>query len=85
MRRLGLAACVAAVCLAGCATRGSTHPPGSASAVSDGCVPRNAVTLASGAQECGAFGHSYSGDQLRATGAQHVGAALTQTDPGLSH
>ena len=44
-----------------------------------GCVP-NTLT-----QKCDQFGTYYSGDDLRKTGAQHVGAALTQLDPQLGH
>ena len=44
-----------------------------------GCVP-SALT-----QKCDQFGTYYSGDDLRRTGAQHVGQALTLLDPQLAH
>jgi len=44
-----------------------------------GCVPDPHT------QRCNQFGVYYSGDDLRRTGAQHVGAALTQLDPQLGH
>jgi hypothetical protein len=44
-----------------------------------GCVP-SALT-----QKCDQFGTYYSGDDLRRTGAQHVGQALTLLDPQLGH
>jgi hypothetical protein len=84
MRSLLLAGCAAALCLAGCATRAHTRAASSASAAAEGCVPREAPPLPGGAQECGTFGRIYSGEQLRATGAQHLGSALVQTDPGFT-
>jgi hypothetical protein len=71
--------------LAGCATTaapGTPAPPSATAAVSGlplGCKP----DPASG--KCNSFGTYYSGDDLRGTGAQHVGAALTQIDPAVSH
>ncbi len=85
MRSLLLAGCAAALCLAGCAATAHTGPARSVSAAAEGCTPRAAPPLPGGAQECGAFGRIYSGEQLRATGAQHVGAALVQTDPGFTN
>jgi len=74
----------AAVCLtlAACASSGTTAVKPAAvipSGLPLGCVP-NAQT-----QKCDQFGAYYSGDDLRRTGAQHVGAALTQVDPQLGH
>jgi hypothetical protein len=44
-----------------------------------GCVPKQQT------QRCDEFGVYYSGDDLRKTGAQHVGAALSQVDPEIGH
>lgn len=68
--------------LAGCASSGATALKPAApipSGLPLGCVA-NAQT-----QRCDQFGTYYSGDDLRRTGAQHVGAALTQVDPQLGH
>jgi hypothetical protein len=76
-----LVALAVALILAGCATT-APGTPGSAAAVSGlplGCKP----DPVSG--KCDSFGTYYSGDDLRHTGAQHVGAALNQVDPELTH
>ncbi len=81
MRRL-LAGAALAVVLAGCASGGTTGVRAAAAIPSGlplGCVP-NAQT-----QKCDQFGTYYSGDDLRRTGAQHVGQALTLVDPQLGH
>ena len=82
MRRLILAA--AALCaLAGCAgnpaATGILKTHASPSGLPLGCVP-DALT-----QRCDQFGAWYSGDDLRRTGAQHVGQALGLVDPQIGH
>jgi hypothetical protein len=75
-----LFALVLALTLAACAnTPASTLHPVTASSLPLGCVP-DAST-----RKCDAFGTYYKGDDLRSTGAQHVGAALNQVDPELTH
>lgn len=72
----------AALALAGCASSGTPAVRPAATIPSGlplGCVP-NAQT-----QRCDQFGTYYSGDDLRRTGAQHVGQALTLVDPQLGH
>lgn len=79
MQRLPLALALALV-LVGCAsTPTSALHPASASSLPLGCVP-DAST-----HKCDAFGTYYKGDDLRSTGAPHVGAALNQVDPELTH
>lgn len=71
-----------ALALAACASGGTTAVKPAATIPSGlplGCVP-NAQT-----QKCDQFGTYYSGDDLRRTGAQHVGQALTLVDPQLGH
>ena len=65
----------------GCATTPAGNPMthATASGLPLGCVP-NAQT-----QKCDQFGAYYSGDDLRRTGAQHVGQALTLVDPQIGH
>jgi hypothetical protein len=80
LRLLPLAAL--ALMLAACASGGATGVKPAAAIPSGlplGCVP-NAQT-----QRCNQFGTYYSGDDLRGTGAQHVGQALTLVDPQLGH
>lgn len=74
-------AVAAALTLAACASGGgrAVKPAAIASGLPLGCVP-NAQT-----QKCDQFGTYYSGDDLRRTGAQHVGQALTLVDPQLGH
>lgn len=71
-----------ALALVACASSGLTGVKPVAALPSGlplGCVP-SART-----QRCDQFGTYYSGDDLRGTGAQHVGQALTLIDPQLSH
>ncbi|HWW32825.1 MAG TPA: hypothetical protein VNY70_05600 [Steroidobacteraceae bacterium] len=81
MRPLIIGAAVA-LTVVGCASSGTTSVKPAAAIPSGlplGCVP-NAQT-----QKCDQFGTYYSGDDLRRTGAQHVGQALTLVDPQLGH
>ena len=76
-----LLAAALALALAACATSGTTAPRTTAAIPSGlplGCV-------VSEKQRCDRFGTYYSGDDLRKTGAQHVGQALTMVDPELGH
>ena len=76
-----LVALTLAVLLTACATgpAAAPRPENTASSLPLGCVP-DAST-----HKCDAFGTYYKGDDLRKTGAQHVGAALNQVDPELTH
>ena len=77
-----IAGAALSLALLGCASSGTPAMKPAAALPSGlplGCVP-NAVT-----QKCDQFGTYYSGDDLRRTGAQHVGQALTQVDPQLGH
>ncbi|HVH84367.1 MAG TPA: hypothetical protein VM713_08635 [Steroidobacteraceae bacterium] len=80
LRPILLGGCLS-LALAACASTGTVPPPRAAapSGLPLGCVP-NAQT-----QRCDQFGTYYSGDDLRATGAQHVGQALILLDPQLGH
>ena len=70
-----------ALALSACASTpmSTLHPRSTLSSLPLGCVP-DASTA-----KCDAFGTYYKGDDLRSTGAQHVGAALNQVDPELTH
>lgn len=70
---LALGACVSAP------PQGLPRASAAPSGLPLGCVP-SAQT-----QKCAQFGTYYSGDDLRRTGAQHVGQALTLLDPQLAH
>ena len=76
-----ITAAALSLALVACASSGTTGVKRAAipSGLPLGCVP-NAQT-----QKCDQFGTYYSGDDLRRTGAQHVGQALTQVDPQLGH
>lgn len=76
-----IAPLLACLALGACASAPTSLPHASAtpSGLPLGCVP-NALT-----QKCDQFGTYYSGDDLRRTGAQHVGQALTLVDPQLGH
>ena len=67
--------------LAGCASTGSpaAQRPSIPSGLPLGCVPDPKT------QRCSSqFGTYYSGDDLRKTGAQHVGHALDMVDPEVT-
>jgi hypothetical protein len=46
-----------------------------------GCVPLTASRLAPTAADCAGFGRTYSGDDIRSTGAPDPATALQQLDP----
>jgi len=76
---LALVLCALAAC-AGTPRADTLQRPGAiASGLPLGCVP------SAQSQRCEQFGAYYSGDDLRRTGAQHVGQALTLLDPQLGH
>lgn len=82
MPRLLIPALLAWLSLAACASappQGLPHASALPSGLPLGCVP-NATT-----QRCDQFGAYYSGDDLRRTGAQHVGQALSLLDPQIGH
>jgi len=70
-----------ALALAACASgpAAAPHPQNTLSSLPLGCVPDTST------RRCDAFGTYYKGDDLRRTGAQHVGAALNMVDPELTH
>jgi hypothetical protein len=74
-----LLVCLALGACASAPPRGLPHASAAPSGLPLGCVP-NALT-----QKCDQFGTYYSGDDLRRTGAPHVGQALTLLDPQLGH
>jgi hypothetical protein len=86
LKRLLISACLV-LPLAACTTASPTREPAQIAAFAlgpaVGCVPDTATRLPVRAQECGAFGQSYTGEQLRSTGAQDVSEALRLLDPEL--
>jgi hypothetical protein len=88
LARLLLPIACSALCLGACASGPRPAPVAGSAALQavagEQCTPRNGALLADGSRECGTNGRVYSGDELRSTGAQHVGDALTQVDTGLT-
>jgi hypothetical protein len=86
LKRLVIGACLV-LPLAACTTPSPTREPAKipafASGPAVGCVPDTATRLPAKAQECGAFGQSYTGEQLLRTGAQDMSEALRLIDPAL--
>jgi hypothetical protein len=78
-RAAPLLACLAFGACASAPPQGLPHAAAAPTGLPLGCVP-SALT-----QKCDQFGTYYSGDDLRRTGAQHVGQALTLLDPQLGH
>ncbi len=56
-----------------------------ASRPAPGCVPDVATRIPVKADECGAFGRSYTREDLQATGTADPAGALRLLDPALSH
>lgn len=86
LERLLISACLVlplAACTTASPTREPAQVPAFALGPAVGCVPDTATRLPVRAQECGAFGQSYTGEQLRGTGAQDVSEALRLLDPEL--
>jgi hypothetical protein len=86
LKRLVIGACLV-LPLAACTTPSPTREPAQIPAFAlgpaVGCVPDTATRLPVRAQECGAFGQSYTGEQLLRTGAQDVTESLRLLDPAL--
>ena len=83
-RWMGLSLCL---WLAACAT--TTQPASTVSkdATSSqpppGCVAETATRLPMSAHQCAAFGHTWTQNDIKSTGAQDVGQALSVLDPSL--
>jgi hypothetical protein len=86
LKTLVIGACLVGP-LAGCTipspTREAANMPSFASGAAIGCVPDTATRLPVRAQECGAFGQSYTGEQLQRTGAHDASEALRLLNPAL--
>jgi hypothetical protein len=78
------AALAAGLCLALAACASSGIPSAKPAAAFPSGLPLGCVPNAE-RQRCDQSGTYYSGDDLRRTGAQHVGQALTLVDPQLGH
>jgi hypothetical protein len=86
LKRLVIGACLVlplAACTTPSPTREPVPIPAFALGPAVGCVPDTATRLPVRAQECGAFGQSYTGEQLLRTGSQDVSEALRLLDPAL--
>ena len=82
---MGLSLCFA---LAACATTGRPAPAVSAQAAGNepppGCVAETATRLPLSAHQCAAFGHTWTQQDVRNTGATDVGQALRLLDPSIT-
>jgi hypothetical protein len=86
LKRLVIGACLVlplAACTTPSPTREPVPIPAFALGTAVGCVPDTATRLPVRAQECGAFGQSYTGEQLQRTGAYDTSEALRVLDPAL--
>ncbi len=86
LKTLVLGACLVlpfAACTTPSPTRETANMPSFASGPAIGCVPDTATRLPVRAQECGAFGQSYTGEQLLRTGAVDAAHALQLLNPAL--
>ena len=73
--------------LAACATESpglAAQLAARASRPMPGCVPDVATRIPVKADECGAFGRSYSRDDLQGTGSADPAGALRLLDPAMS-
>lgn len=73
--------------LAACATTGTPGPTASTQAAGSqppaGCVADTATRLPTTAHQCAAFGHTWTQQDIRNTGATDVGQALSLLDPSI--
>jgi hypothetical protein len=86
LKELVIGACLVlplAACTSPSPTREPAKTPAFASGPAVGCVPYTATRLPVRAQECSAFGQSYTGEQLQRTGAYDASEALRLLDPAL--
>jgi hypothetical protein len=86
LKELVIGACLVlplAACTTASPARDPAKIPAFALGPAVGCVPDTATRLPLTAQECGAFGQSYTGEQLLRTGASDAGEALRLLDPAL--
>jgi len=74
-----------AAAVAGCSTTPSHPAARTASAIPQGwCTTANGTTLAPGSSGCNSLHRTYSGEQLRQTGATDVAHALELLDPDVT-
>ncbi len=74
--------------LAACATAPSRHPSGASVAYANGvppaCVAHTGTRVTSGEAKCAGFGHSWTQDEIRRTGAIDAGQGLRMLDPSVT-
>ena len=77
-----------AVCLSACTSAPAPRPATAQAATPPavtGCVPHTATRLPVNEHDCGAFGQSYTSDDIHRTGQTDVGHALSMMDPAVTH
>jgi len=74
---------LAAAALGGCATRADLGTDRSLTATV-ACLPSTASRIAPAEGKCSALSRSYSGDDIRRTGATTAGRALQMLDPSIT-
>lgn len=80
----GLALCVAA-CASSPSTPGAATPKVAAATLPPaGCVANTATRIPLSPRECAAFGHTWTQDDIKSTGATDPGQALRLLDPSLT-
>lgn len=84
LRPILIGTCLAAL-LGGCATQGPPRQSASATSTMGGATCLSSDTrLPRSPGPCGAFGRSYSGDDLQRTGELNPGDALQRLDPAVT-
>jgi hypothetical protein len=74
-----------ALCVAACATSAPRAPQPAAKAEPPaGCVADTATRLPLRPGECAAFGHSWTQQDVKSTGATDIGQGLSVLDPTLT-
>jgi hypothetical protein len=80
-----LSSIAAALALGACASTSGNAPTNSVRAPPPaGCASDSGSGIPARPGNCAAFGHSYTQEDLRRTGATTVGGALGQLDPTIS-
>lgn len=79
----GALLCALSIC--GCATtNGTNSPPKNTAAVSPTCLTSTGSRIPAGANDCSAFGRSYSKTDIDQTGMTTAGGALGYLDPSIT-
>jgi hypothetical protein len=87
LNKMLISACLT-LCLAACAASPSAPQATQAAAAVEsppaGCVSESATRIPTSPRDCGAYGHQWSQQDIKSTGATSAGQALRLLDPTVT-